>query len=350
MKKYKYYVSQPQITDEDKKMLYEALDSGFVSHQGEHVKLFADEFARYHGQRFGVPCNSGTNALYLALKALEVGPGDEVIVPEFTMAATAFAVTYTGATPIFVDCGDDLNINVSLIEEVITPKTKVIMPVHIYGRQCAMDEILKIAKCHNLYVVEDSCEAHGVPPRGDIACFSLFANKIITSGEGGICITDNEKFAHEMRHLANMAFDPDHTFRHPKVGHNFRMTNLQAALALSQLRRMDAILEKRKRIEQWYNERLPQAIQMPSRNVLWMYDVVVDNQEDIRRFLDEQGIETRLFFKPMSMQEPYRGDYEHLRAYEYSRRGFYLPTYTDLTEEDVDYICSKVKAGLERMG
>ena len=345
---FKYYVSQPQITESDKEVLKEAIESGYVSHQGSFVKKFASTFAERHGMKYGVPCNSGTNALHLALKALGVGEGDEVIVPEFTMIASAFAVSYTGATPVFVDCGDDLNIDTKKMESAITPRTKVIMPVHIYGRQCDMDSIMSIAKKHKLYVVEDACEAHGVKPRGDIACYSLFANKIVTSGEGGICITDNENIAKEIDHLLNMAFDPEHTFLHTKIAHNYRMTNLQAALAYSQVMRLNEILAKRKQIEEWYNFRLPNEIQMPKRNVLWMYDIVVDDQSGMIEHLANHGIETRLFFKPMSMQPPYLDEYTHLKAYDFSKRGLYLPTYTDLEESDVDFICQKVIEGLSQ--
>lgn len=340
---WKYNVSQPQILQEDKDMVMAALNEGMISHAGKNVNIFEKEFAEAHKASYGVSCNSGTNALYLALKALGVGPGDEVIVPEFTMIATAYAVSYTGAVPVFVDCDSTLNIDPDLIEQSISKRTKVIIPVHIYGRVANMDRILEIARQYGLKVVEDSAEAISTPLRGDIACFSLFANKVITTGEGGMCVTNDFKLAVEMEHLANMAFDPDHSFLHSKIAHNFRMTNLQASLGLSQLRRLDTILKKRKQIEGWYDSYLKIVLE-PERDVVWMYDVQVPNRDEVLEHLTAAGIQTRLYFKPMSMQRPYRSpSYKFLKAYDYSTEGFYLPTYTDLTEEDVKYICEQFR-------
>ncbi|MEV0041674.1 DegT/DnrJ/EryC1/StrS family aminotransferase, partial [Streptomyces sp. NPDC050804] len=281
------------------------------------------------------------------LRAHGVGPGDEVIVPEFTMIASAWAVTYTGATPVFVDCGDDLNIDVSLIEEKITRRTKVILPVHIYGRRCDMDRIMELAHEYNLRVVEDSAEAHGVRPVGDIACFSLFANKIITAGEGGVCLTDDGRLAEQMAHLRAMAFTKDHSFLHKKLAYNFRMTSMQAAVALAQTERLDTILATRREIERRYDEGLrgiDGITTMPPRDVLWMYDVRAERREELRDFLAAEGIETRVFFKPMSRQPGYYdADWPSLNASRFSEDGFYLPTHTGLTEEDQEFITGRVR-------
>jgi len=339
-------VSKPSITDLEKKYVNEALNDGWISSQGPHVKKFEETWANYNGMNYGVACSSGTTALQIAVEALHLSPEDEIIVPEFTMIATAWAVSQAGAKPVFVDCGGDLNIDVNKIEEAITPRTKAIIPVHIYGRQCDMDRIMQIAYEYNLRVIEDSAEAHGVKPRGDIACFSLFANKIINAGEGGICVTNDKHLAEQMNHLKAMAFNKDHTFYHPKMAHNYRMTNLQAAFALGQAERIGEILEKRRQIEQWYDEGLngiKGVTLMPKRNVLWMYDILADNREKLMVHLAKEGIETRRFFKPMSAQKNYFNPEKKLRAMWYSMRGLYLPTYTDLTKEDVDLICSKVK-------
>jgi dTDP-4-amino-4,6-dideoxygalactose transaminase len=285
--------------------------------------------------------------LTLALRALGIGPGDEVIVPEFTMIASAWAVTYTGATPVFVDCADDLNIDVSLIESKITSRTKAIMPVHIYGRRCAMDAIMELAYEYNLRVVEDSAEAHGVRPVGDIACFSLFANKIIASGEGGICLTDDPRLAEQMKHLRGMAFNRDHTFLHKKIGYNFRMTNLQAAVATAQVAQLDDILALRTAIASRYDDGLrdvPGITLMPTRDVLWMYDIRCARRDELREFLTSEGIETRLFFKPMSRQPMYLDPvWPSLKANRFAEDGLYLPTYTSLTEADQEYITSRVR-------
>ncbi|MFE3143003.1 DegT/DnrJ/EryC1/StrS family aminotransferase [Streptomyces scopuliridis] len=344
---YTHPVSKPWLGGRELEYVTEAVSDGWISSQGPYVRKFESEFADYNGIAHGVACSSGTTALTLALRALGVGPGDEVIVPEFTMIATAWAVTYTGATPVFVDCGDDLNIDVALIEEKITPRTKVIMPVHIYGRRCDMDAIMDLAHEYNLRVVEDSAEAHGVRPVADIACFSLFANKIITAGEGGICLTDDKHLADQMAHLRAMAFTKDHSFLHKKLAYNFRMTSMQAAVALAQTEQLDTILETRREIERRYDEGLSGIdgiTLMPPRDVLWMYDLRAERREELRDFLADEGIETRLFFKPMSRQPGYlHPDWPSLKASRFSEDGFYLPTHTGLTAEDQEFITDKVR-------
>lgn len=340
-------VSKPWLGGRELEYVTDAVSDGWISSQGPYVRKFESEFADYNGIAHGVACSSGTTALTLALRALGVGPGDEVIVPEFTMIATAWAVTYTGATPVFVDCGDDLNIDVSLIEEKITPRTKVVMPVHIYGRRCDMDRIMDLAHEYNLRVVEDSAEAHGVRPVADIACFSLFANKIITAGEGGICLTNDKRLADQMAHLRAMAFTKDHSFLHKKLAYNFRMTSMQAAVALAQTEQLDTILETRREIERRYDEGLSGIdgiTLMPPRDVLWMYDLRAERREELRDFLADEGIETRLFFKPMSRQPGYLdADWPSLNASRFSEDGFYLPTHTGLTEEDQEFITGKIR-------
>lgn len=243
----RYQVTRPYITDNEFAYVKDALESRWLSSHGPYVQRMEEEFAEYHDRAHGVSCSSGTAALFLALRALNIGPGDEVIVPEFTMVASAWAVTYTGATPVFVDCGDDLNIDTSLIEEKITPRTRAIMPVHIYGRRCDMNKIMEISYEYNPRVIVDSAEATGVPVVGDIGCFSLDTNKIITSGEGGMCVTNDRRLAEQMKHLRSMAFDTAHTFLHPKMGYNFRLTNPQAPAALAQLEKLDRHLDDAQR-------------------------------------------------------------------------------------------------------
>lgn len=344
---YKYPVAKPSLLGNELEYVTQAIKTGWISSLGPCVVDFERGFAEWNNVAHGVACSSGTSALILALRALNIGPGDEVIVPEFTMIATAWAVSITGAKPVFVDCGDDLNIDCNLIEEKITERTKAIIPVHIYGRRCNMRRIMDIAHSYNLRVVEDSAEAHGVKPVGDIACFSLYANKIISSGEGGICLTNEERLANQMRHLRSMAFTPDHDFLHKKFAYNFRMTNMQAAIAKAQLERIDLMLEKRKKIEAYYDEGLKNVkgvSLMPKRDVLWMYDVVVENKEELQKFLASNGIESRQFFKPMSQQPMYyNSNWKQLKAAKYGYAGVYLPSYADLIEEDQNYIMSKIK-------
>jgi len=344
----KYPVSRPSMTGAELAYVTEAVTSGWISAHGSHVRRFEEEFARYNAVAHGVACSSGTAALTLALRAMGIGPGDEVIVPEMTFVASAWAVTYTGATPVFVDCRDDLNIDPDLIEDKITPRTKAIMPVHVNGRRCAMDRVVEIAFEYNLRVVEDFAEAHGIKPVGDVACYSLFANKIITAGEGGICLTDDKHLAAQMAHLRSMAFTKSRDYLHKKIGYNFRMTALQGAVALAQAERIDEILTARKEIERRYDEGLDGVdgiTLMPQRDVLWMYDLRAERREELCAHLAAEGIETRVFFKPMSRQPMYRDPvWSGLNATRFSADGCYLPTYTDLTAADQDFVIGRVRA------
>lgn len=330
-------MSQPSITDLEKHFVNRALSKADIG-VGDYIEQFENAWAKWNGMVYGVSCNSGTNAIYLALKALGIGPGDEVIVPEYTMVATAWAVSYTGATPVFVDCDDDLLMDITKIR--ITPNTKAIISVPIYGRASTIPEF-------GVPLIEDMAEAHGIKPQGDIACYSFYGNKILTTGEGGMCLTNNQKWADEMRKYANMYFDEKRTYLHPKVGHNFRMTNLQAAVGLAQVMRIDEILAKRKQVETWYDQYMPEKYKMPKRDVLWFYDIQTDKQEELKQHLELNGIPARYGFKPMSMQPMYLGEYEHLNAYKWSKRILYLPTWTDMSEEDVKYVCQKVQSSDE---
>jgi dTDP-4-amino-4,6-dideoxygalactose transaminase len=325
--------SKPSITKIERKFIEDALNKNDIG-VGEYIGKFEKAWAKYNGTNYGVACNSCTNALYLALKALGIGPGDEVIVPEFTMIATAWAVSYTGATPVFVDCKNDLTIDETKI--LITPKTKAIMPVHIYGRKCNMTAINTLAKKNKLWVIEDMAEAHGIIPSGDVACYSFYGNKILTTGEGGMCLTNDSKTAEEIRLLANMYFDKGRTLLHPKIGHNFRLTNIQAAIGYGQALRVEKMIKKRNQIAGWYDLYLDKKFLMPKREVVWMYDIDCgEEQEKIKAYLDKNNIESRYFFKPMSMQPMYEGKFEELNAYKWSKQGLYLPTYFDMTKKDV---------------
>jgi perosamine synthetase len=332
--------AQPTITEKEKNYVQDAIERGDIG-VGDYIKKFEDSWADYNYKLFGVACNSGTNALYIALLALGVGKGDEVLVPSYTMIATAWAVTYTGATPVFIDCADDLNMDVSLIEEAISPNTKAIIPVHIYGRRCDMYTINEIADNHNLFVIEDMAEAHGIIPMSDIACYSFYGNKILTTGEGGMCLTHSRHLADSMRSYANMYFDKDRTMIHPKIGHNFRITNLQSAVGYAQVQRISEILEKRDKIQHWYNKYLKAIYLMPLREVVWQYDIDCGDRRDIiKQTLADKGIESRFGFKPMEQQPMYFYEkYNLLNSYKWSNRILYLPTFYDITEKQVKEIC-----------
>lgn len=345
-------VSKPFLNARGRKYLLNAYDTGWISSGGPYIKRFEEAFARWNGSKYGAASSSGTNALILGLRGIGIEPGDEVIVPEFTMVASAWAVTLVGAKPVFVDCGDDLNIDPKKIEKAITSRTRAIMPVHIYGRSCDMKAILRIAKKHKLKVIEDSAESHGVKPTGDVACFSLFGNKIITAGEGGICLSNDKNIDTRIKWLRSMAFDPKHTYLHHEIAYNFRMTNMQAAVALSQVEDLTRILRMRRKIEKIYDTLLEPLfgkylVRLPKRDVLWMYDVLLINRqhcEPLRAFLEKKGIDTRLFFKSMSEQPMYRKNesYKKLKAFDFSRRGFYLPTFTGMSKKEIRYITASI--------
>ncbi len=352
----RFPVSKPDLTGNEQAYLNECIRTNWISSKGPFVKKLENEWAKFCNKNHAIACSSGTTALTLAIAALRIGEGDNVIVPDFTMVATANAVAHNGARPIFVDCDVDLNIDSQKIEEAITPRTKAILAVHIYGRPCDMKTIMDIAQRYNLWVIEDVCEAHGITTRGHIQCYSLFANKIISAGEGGLITTNDERLSWQMRHLCSLAFDDEHSFFHEKPGFNFRMTNLQAAVALAQLERIKEFLEKRKKICEWYDKKLKQlTIKRPDNSVLWMYDVILpDNpnvesrRKKIMDYLKTKGIETRFFFKPMSSMPMFRDTTtKEGLAYNFAKRGFYLPTYTQLTEEDVDYISEQLLTALK---
>jgi dTDP-4-amino-4,6-dideoxygalactose transaminase len=280
----------------------------------EPYKQLEQEYSRFVGSKYAVTCNSGTSALHLALRALGVSAGDEVIVPEFTMIACAFAVSYCGATPVFIDCKDDLNIDFELIEEKITPRTKAIMPVHIYGRLANMDKIMAIADKHGIFVVEDACEAQGAvfQSRAHITAYSFYKNKIIHAEEGGIATTDDPELAKRMNFLKNMSFGDQHNYIHAEIGFNYRMPDTMATMALRSLEEYPQERDRREVLVRYYDSVFGET---PKRDANWVYDM--KKQPVI-------GLQTRDFFKPMSMNPPYLGEYKHLNAYRLSQEGMYI--------------------------
>lgn len=315
----------------------------------EKYKELESEYAKYIGTKHAVALNSGTAALHLALKALGIGPGDEVIVPEFTMIACAFAVSYCGAKPVFVDCTDDLLIDIKKIKKKLTTKTKAIMPVHIYGRVCNMDAIMKIAKEYNLRVIEDCCEAQGATYKDkivgsfDIGVFSFYKNKIIPAEEGGMITTNDEKVADKVRYLKNMAFSENHDFLHKEIGFNYRMTEGQAHGALHNLKLINGIQAKRFQVQGWYDKYLKDKYKMPPRNVVWIYDIKHPFKDRVVNTLNKKGIAARHSFKPMSMQGPYKARYNHLNAFKLSKKVCYLPVSPLMTENEVINICTIIE-------
>lgn len=360
-------VHSPVLGKKEIEYVNESLRANWISFNGKYNKKFESEFAKFCGVNYGLGVTNGTTALHIALAALKIGKGDEVIVPDFTMASCGFAVAYLGATPIFIDAEPKTwNIDPKKIEEKITPKTKAIMPVHIYGHPCDMDAIMTIARKHNLKVIEDCAEAHGalykgkkVGSFGDINAFSFYSNKIITTGEGGMVVTDNPKLAERARWLHSLAFDPERRFIHNEIGFNYRMSNLQAAIGLGQLERIEAIIQRKRDIAYKYNQLLKnvKGIQIPPeeenvKNVYWMYGITITedfgmSRDKLKKELYKKGIDTRFFFSPLHAQTCFNGkgynEKEFPVSIQLSKTGLYLPSGLDLTNEQMTFIYNTLK-------
>ncbi len=357
-------VAEPLLGESELRNVVECIKSGWISSRGSYITEFEKQFSRYCGVRYGVTTTSGTTALHLALAALGLGKGDEVILPAFTMIASASAIVYTGAKPVLVDAEPDTwNMDVSKIEEKITERTRAILPVHIYGHPVDMDPLLEMAQEHSLYVVEDAAEVHGAEYKGrkagglgDAGCFSFYANKIITTGEGGMVVTDDERIYERASLLKDLAFTKDRTYVHRALGYNYRMTNLQAAIGLAQLERIEENVAIKRRNAALYNRLLGDidGITTPTerpwaKNVYWMYSVLVEDafgmtRDKLRARLLEKGVDSRAFFVPMHLQPVFqemglfRGE-SYPVAEELSRKGLYLPSGLTLTEEQIRQVC-----------
>jgi perosamine synthetase len=361
-------VNAPIITASAKKYVAEAMESGWVSSAGPYIDKFEKAFADYLGVKHAVSVTSGTAALHIALLSLGIKEGDEVIVPDFTMIASVFAILYTGATPVFVDIEPDTyNINVSQIEAKITKKTKAIMPVHIYGHSVDMDPLLALAKKHSLKVIEDAAEAHGALYKGkkcgamgEIGCFSFYGNKIITTGEGGMLVTNDDAIAKHARRLKDLCHMPDRRFWHDEIGYNYRMTNIQAACGLGQLESIDEFLKHKIWMTEAYDKRLSKikGIHIPvtkdyASNVYWMYSILLDEsfplgRDEFRKNLKEKGVDTRDFFPSSAKQPVIQKLLGNVGSFPVSERvaerGLYLPSGLALTQEQLDYVCDSIES------
>lgn len=334
-------ITKPFVTPRDVAYVSRAIAHGNIG-AGEYVQKFEEAWKTYNGYEHAVACSSGSAALYLALRALNIGKGDKVIVPDFTSIACAAAVSMVGATPVFVDCDSTLNIDAEVLREAMREQPRAIIAVAIYGRTLPQS-VFDIAAEYDVPVIEDLAEAHGVKPRGDIVVYSFYGNKILTTGEGGMCLTNDAALAKEMRDCANFFFDAGRTNWHEKIGWNFRMTNLQAAVGLAQVENIGEILKLRNQVMRWYEQYLPIRFAMPKRDVGWIYDICVPDVPTFKKKLDEAGIANRHFFKPLSLQTPYlhKGiSYSRGVAEELCTRGIMLPLYPEMTEEQVKEICT----------
>jgi perosamine synthetase len=365
-------VNEPIIPQESKDAVLEALETGWISSAGPAITKFEQGFADLLGIKHGIAVMNGTAALHVALVCVDIGPGDEVIVPDFTMIATIMAVIYTGATPVFVDVeAETFAIDVTKIEAAITPRTKAILPVHLYGHSADMDPILAIATKHHLAVIEDAAEVHGATYKGrmcgsmgTINCFSFYANKIISTGEGGMVVTNDDELAARARAVRDLAHSPQKRFVHTELGFNYRMTNLQAALGVGQLAHLSEFVTKKQWMARRYAEELSNipGLRLPitkdyATNVYWMYAIVVEDafgitKDELRARLKEKGVDTRDFFYPCHSQPFLRGHPQFNSSFpvceDLAARGFYLPSGLALTEEQVVYVCQAVRevAGL----
>ncbi|MDZ4712061.1 MAG: DegT/DnrJ/EryC1/StrS family aminotransferase [bacterium] len=355
-------VNEPLLDGNEKKYLMHCIDTGWISSEGPFVKELEEKFAKRTGRKYGIAVCNGTAALEAAVIASGIEKGDEVILPTFTIISCASAVVRAGAIPVLVDCDSTWNMSAELIREKITAKTKAILVVHIYGLPVDMDPVLEIAKEFNLKIIEDAAELIGQTYRGrqcgsfgEVSTFSFYPNKHITTGEGGMILTDDEEIAERCRSLRNLCFKPEKRFVHDELGFNFRMTNLQAAVGVAQLERLDEFIIKKRKIGSAYNELLkdnPNFI-IPieqtdySKNIYWVYGLVLKNSvpfdaEVAMKILAEKNIGTRPFFYPMHLQPVFKKagffkNESYPEAEKISTNGFYIPSGLALTDNQIEY-------------
>ena len=355
--------TEPSLNGKELEYVTDAIKSEWISH-GKYVSMFEEKFSEFCNVKYGVSCNTGTSALHLALMALGIKNDDEVILPTSTYIATANVIKYVKATPIFVDSNKETwNLDPIKIEEKITNKTKAIIPVHLYGVPCDMDKIIEIARKYNLYVIEDCAEAHGAEYKGkkvggfgDIGCFSFFANKIITTGEGGMCVTNNKELKEKIEILKNQGMSKKRKGWYEIIGFNYRMTNLQAALGLAQLEQIKNFLGKREVIFKTYKKFLRdvKGVELPpestkgSKQVNWMYTILSDKKENIISEMKKEGIGTRPFFIPLHKMPPYNIGESYPIAEKLYTRGISLPSSVKLKEDEIKKICEIIQKVAEK--
>lgn len=369
-------VNEPLLNGNEKQYLCECIDTGWISSEGPFVKEFEQKMSATVNRKYGIAVSNGTAALEVAAQALGIGEGDEVIMPTFTIISCAMAITKLGAVPVLVD--SDLytwNMNVDEIEAKITPRTKAIMIVHLYGLPVEVDAILALAKKYDLKVIEDAAEMHGQTYRGkpcgsfgDISTFSFYPNKHITTGEGGMVVTDDEALAERCRMLRNLCFRKDVRYVHDEISDNYRFTNLQAAVGLAQLERLDEFVLRKRAMGKYYTEQLKDidGLILPMEktdyadNIYWVYGILLDESIEIvnktmQKFLAEEGIGSRTFFWCMHEQPVYQGQGlfqgERYPNAEYlARKGFYIPSGLALTEEQMERVVAAVRRVMRKTG
>jgi perosamine synthetase len=354
-------VYQPSLTGNEKKYVNDCLDSTWISSKGKYIPLFEEQFAKYINVKHAATVSNGTVAIHLALIALGIGPGDEVIVPTLTYIASVNAISYTGAVPVFVDSlYDTWQMNPEDVRRKISAKTKAVMAVHLYGHPCEMDSLTSICNEHNLFLIEDCAEAIGsiykgkhVGTFGDIATFSFFGNKTITTGEGGMVVTNDETLHDRATHFKGQGLAKHRQYWHDVIGYNYRMTNICAAIGLAQLEQVEKFLSAKKQIARWYEEGFRDTdvtFHQQANNVehsYWICSILVkeaSKREDVREHLAKNGIETRPLFYPVHTMPMYSQKFQkHSVAEDLGWRGINLPSYPSLTEEQVHFIFNKIQ-------
>lgn len=359
-------VNEPLLDGNEKKYLSECIDTGWVSSEGPFVKRFEALFSYQVRRQYGIAVSNGSAALDVAVTALEIKTGDEVILPAFSIISCAACIVRAGATPVLVDC-DPLtwNMTAEQVQQKITNKTKAILVVHIYGLPVDMDPIIELAKQYNIYVIEDAAEMHGQTYKGrpcgsfgDISIFSFYPNKNITTGEGGMVVVDDPKLAERCRSLRNLCFKPEKRFVHDELGWNFRMSNLQAAIGVAQMERLDEFVFRKRRMGQRYSEllsdihglRLPKDRTSYAENIYWVYGIVLEDEIQFDAFeamkrLRRKKIGTRPFFWPMHEQPLFQnmglfaGEFYPV-AERIARRGFYIPSGLALTNSQMEKVAN----------
>lgn len=355
----KYPVYQPYFNGKEKEYVNDCIDSTWISSKGKYIERFEKEYANYIGVKYGAAVCNGTIALHLGLMALGIGEGDEVIVPTFTYIASVNAIIYCGATPVFADSEKDYwQLDPAGLEGLITSRTKAIMPVHLYGHACDMKAICDIAQKHKLFVIEDCAEAIGttingrkVGSFGDISAFSFFGNKTITTGEGGMVVTNDETLFERCMHLKGQGLAKHRQYWHDVVGYNYRMTNICAAIGVAQLTTIDDVIAKKRQIAQWYKKYLTTKVEFHGEcqgtiNTYWMCSILVSESKDrdvLREHLAAAGIETRPLFYPVHTMPMFSAKFNRFPVAEnIAHRGINLPSYPELNEDDVKFISEQV--------
>lgn len=361
-------VNEPLLNDQTRVYVDECISTGWISSEGRFITAFEESWARYCGMDHGIAVSSGTTALDLAVACLELEPEAEVIMPTFTIISCALAILRAGLKPVLVDSDPRTwCLDVNAVTDKITPRTRAIMPVHMYGHPVDMDPLRELARKHNLFIIEDAAESHGATYKGktvggigDLSCFSFYANKIITTGEGGMVLAKSAEHAERLRSLRNLCFRADRRFYHTKAGHNYRLTNLQAAVGLSQVEAIEEHLRRKRWLGRAYNEQLSGIAQITlpveepwATNVYWMYGLVLNDDVpydavELARRLRAKGVDTRPFFLGMHEQPVFReqglfAGESYPVAERLAVRGLYLPSGLALTESQLSRVCEAVR-------